>query len=118
MLQLRCRCSRAGARHPLQEHHHRARSLRADYFFYIGRGLVKQQSIRTGHPADVVRFNADAIVGKHAVGGHLLKQRHLGGANRNRQICRYVLCHAKPVRRFDYLVDAHPLRQLQRGNIA
>ena len=84
------RGSRAGAvrSNGFEEGHHGARRLLGNYLVDGGRLLEERDAVGVFDFADEARGDAQAVVGKHGVGGHLLLKRDFDGADGDRQIGR------------------------------
>ena len=78
----------------------------------------QRDAVGVGDLADQVRRDADAVVGKHGVGGDLLFERDLNRAQRDGQIGGNIRGDAEAVRHVDDLVNAHARGKLEGGNVA
>ena len=74
----------------LQQHHHLARDVDRNRLADLRARLLQGLAVGFHHAANIVRRDADAVVGKDAVGAHLLGQREVRGADGDGQERRDV----------------------------
>src|SRR4029077_3385528 len=80
--------------------------------------FLEQRAVVTGHAANHVRVDADAVIGKNGERGDVFEQAHVRGAQRERKIRRQQSGNAEAAGDIDDAVDAHFFGELHGGNVA
>ena len=118
MVQFAGRKAGAVQHHASQQFHHHPRRMCADHVAHVGKVLLHDVPVVIGHLADGMRAQPYAVVGKGRVRRGVLQQGDFGRAQRHRQIGLDLRGDAEFVHVLDHRLDADPLRQLDRRNIA
>ena len=79
--------------------------------------LFEQSAVVAGDAADIMRLDANAIIGKDGEGGGVLEEPDFSGAERHGQIGRQGTRDPEAPGRLDHVGDAHLLGDLDRGDV-